>query len=166
MLREFGLINMNARLYDPALMKFLSPDPLIQHGSPYAYCSNNPLKYTDPMGMYENVRKHRKGGEEGGHIWVGMNRGMSTDHSYYGNWVNDYVRSVSGDFGNYAFQEYSDSKKERNRTEIMKADFNLFLKEVASYLEAGFEINIAVRPEGIYGISIRDGKFLLFDGRG
>lgn len=26
----FGLINMNARLYDPVLGRFLSPDPLVQ----------------------------------------------------------------------------------------------------------------------------------------
>lgn len=26
-LTQFGLINMNARLYDPALGRFLSPDP-------------------------------------------------------------------------------------------------------------------------------------------
>ncbi|WP_255417328.1 RHS repeat domain-containing protein [Proteiniphilum sp. X52] len=26
----FGLINMNARLYDPALGRFLSPDPYVQ----------------------------------------------------------------------------------------------------------------------------------------
>lgn len=56
-LDDFGLINMNARLYDPALCRFLSPDPVVQ--SPftpqnlnrYAFCLNNPLRYTDPSGM-------------------------------------------------------------------------------------------------------------------
>lgn len=56
-LPDFGLINMNARLYDPVLCRFLSPDPVVQ--SPftpqnlnrYAYCLNNPLRYTDPTGM-------------------------------------------------------------------------------------------------------------------
>jgi RHS repeat-associated protein len=52
----FGLINMNARLYDPALGRFLSPDPYVQNplGSQnfnrYSYCLNNPFKYTDPSG--------------------------------------------------------------------------------------------------------------------
>lgn len=52
----FGLINMNARLYDPALCRFLSPDPLVQvpdftqDFNRYSYCLNNPLKYTDPSG--------------------------------------------------------------------------------------------------------------------
>jgi RHS repeat-associated protein len=29
-LDEFGLINCNARLYDPVLGRFLSPDPYVQ----------------------------------------------------------------------------------------------------------------------------------------
>ena len=52
----FGLINMNGRLYDPYLQRFLSPDPYVQ--SPgnaqsynrYSYCMNNPLMYFDPSG--------------------------------------------------------------------------------------------------------------------
>ena len=48
----FGLINMNARLYDPSLGRFLSPDPHVQapdfsqNFNRYSYCLNNPLKYT------------------------------------------------------------------------------------------------------------------------
>jgi RHS repeat-associated protein len=54
----FGLINMNARLYDPALGRFLSPDPYVQAPdfsqsfNRYSYCLNNPLKYTDESGEY------------------------------------------------------------------------------------------------------------------
>ena len=56
LLEEFGLINMNGRMYDPNLGRFLSPDNYIQSpGNPqnynrYSYCLNNPLKYTDPDG--------------------------------------------------------------------------------------------------------------------
>ena len=56
MLPEFGLINMNGRVYDPVLGRFLSPDDYVQMPlSPqgfnrYTYCNNNPLKYTDPSG--------------------------------------------------------------------------------------------------------------------
>jgi len=55
-LKEFGLINMNARLYDPAIGRFLSPDPYVQmpensqNFNRYSYCLNNPLKYTDESG--------------------------------------------------------------------------------------------------------------------
>lgn len=56
MLTEYGLINMNGRLYDPLLGRFLSTDNFVQEpGSTqsfnrYSYCLNNPLKYTDPSG--------------------------------------------------------------------------------------------------------------------
>ena len=56
MLREFSLINMNGRLYDPLLGRFLSPDNFVQMPESsqgfnrYSYCLNNPLKYTDPSG--------------------------------------------------------------------------------------------------------------------
>lgn len=52
----FGLINMNARLYDPLLGRFLSPDLFIQalnftqNFNRYSYALNNPLKYYDPSG--------------------------------------------------------------------------------------------------------------------
>lgn len=53
---DLGLINMNGRIYDPQLGRFLSPDPFVQaptnpqNYNRYAYCLNNPLKYTDPSG--------------------------------------------------------------------------------------------------------------------
>ena len=56
MLSEFGLINMNARLYDPITARFLSPDNYVQdpmnsqNFNRYSYCLNNPLKYVDPDG--------------------------------------------------------------------------------------------------------------------
>lgn len=54
----FGLINMNARLYDPTIGRFLSPDPFVQMPdntqsfNRYSYCLNNPLKYTDETGEF------------------------------------------------------------------------------------------------------------------
>ena len=53
---DFKLINMNGRVYDPVLGRFLSPDPFIsnplstQDYNRYSYCINNPLMFTDPSG--------------------------------------------------------------------------------------------------------------------
>ncbi len=57
---ELGLINMNARLYDPQTARFLSADSFIQDSNltlshnRYIYVMNNPLKYTDPSGHFWN----------------------------------------------------------------------------------------------------------------
>lgn len=57
-LAVFGLINMNARLYDPVIGRFLSPDPQLQdpyssqNYNRYSYCLNNPLRYNDPNGEF------------------------------------------------------------------------------------------------------------------
>ncbi len=55
-LEPLGLIDMNGRIYDPTLARFLSPDPYVQAPdftqgfNRYSYCLNNPFKYTDPSG--------------------------------------------------------------------------------------------------------------------
>jgi RHS repeat-associated protein len=56
-LDEMGVINMNGRIYDPLIGRFMSADPIIQ--SPYnlnsfnrySYVWNNPLKFFDPAGF-------------------------------------------------------------------------------------------------------------------
>ncbi len=57
MLLGVGLINMNARLYDPKLHRFLAPDSITDYSNTqslngYNYCYNNPLKYTDESGNW------------------------------------------------------------------------------------------------------------------
>jgi RHS repeat-associated protein len=59
MLDAFGLINMNGRVYDPIVARFLSPDNYVQDPqfsqsyNRYSYCFNNPLKYSDPGGYHQ-----------------------------------------------------------------------------------------------------------------
>ena len=55
-LESVGLINMNGRVYDPMLHRFLQADSMVQEPyntqnyNRYGYCLNNPLKYTDISG--------------------------------------------------------------------------------------------------------------------
>jgi RHS repeat-associated protein len=82
----FGLINMNGRLYDPYLQRFLSPDIHVQDPlnsqsyNMYSYCLNNPFMYTDPSG----------------YSWL----------SDFGNWIKDTWRSIGKwlDDNNITFQ--------------------------------------------------------------
>ncbi|NOQ27297.1 MAG: hypothetical protein GQ564_18200 [Bacteroidales bacterium] len=52
----FNLINMNGRVYDPVVSRFISADNNIQAPSfsqsynRYSYCMNNPLMFSDPTG--------------------------------------------------------------------------------------------------------------------
>ena len=62
---EMGVINMNGRVYDSAIGRFLTADPYIQAPdnlqsfNRYAYVLNNPLALTDPTG-YWSLRRHLK----------------------------------------------------------------------------------------------------------
>ena len=60
-LQSVGIINMNGRIYDPKLHRFLQPDNNIQdpfnvqNYNRFGYVLNNPLKYTDPSGEFWNI---------------------------------------------------------------------------------------------------------------
>jgi RHS repeat-associated protein len=53
---EAGLVNMNARIYDPELGRFMSADSITgdifssQTFNRFSYVNNGPLSYTDPTG--------------------------------------------------------------------------------------------------------------------
>jgi RHS repeat-associated protein len=49
---ETGLYNYRHRLYDPATLRFISPDPKQQFFSPYIFVADNPLQHTDPTGEW------------------------------------------------------------------------------------------------------------------
>ncbi|NNV55035.1 FG-GAP-like repeat-containing protein [Limnovirga soli] len=57
------LVCMNARVYNPVLGRFLTPDPYVQFPdnlqsmNRYAYVLNNPLSFTDPSGYFLNGLK-------------------------------------------------------------------------------------------------------------
>ncbi len=48
-----GLYYMRARYYDPAIGRFISEDPVRFDGGVnlYAYVKNNPIRYSDPLGL-------------------------------------------------------------------------------------------------------------------
>jgi RHS repeat-associated protein len=60
-LPQFGLINMNGRMYDPVQGRMLSPDNYVstpygtQGYNRYGYALNNPLSITDPDGQFFHI---------------------------------------------------------------------------------------------------------------
>ncbi|WP_179957526.1 RHS repeat-associated core domain-containing protein [Exilibacterium tricleocarpae] len=65
-----GLTYMQARYYDPTIVRFLSIDPVgFQVEDPYmfnryAYVGNNPVNLTDPFGLDADDQDEKKGDEE------------------------------------------------------------------------------------------------------
>jgi RHS repeat-associated protein len=81
---QFKVINMNARLYDPVIGRFFSPDPQVQNPystqglNRYSYCGNNPVMYSDPDGELSlliggliNLILHIQQGDVG-NFWQGL----------------------------------------------------------------------------------------------
>jgi RHS repeat-associated protein len=66
-----GLVLLRARPYDPALGRFLVPDPSGLHGgtNAYAYVSGNPVEYVDPLGLWEVPGWARRSGAWLGDRW-------------------------------------------------------------------------------------------------
>lgn len=128
-LDEMGLINMNARLYDPMLGMFISPDNYVdasnsQDYNRYTYCLNNPLMYTDPTGNYEfppiNIPKVEIPKFEIPKVSVpSLNNNYYNYNSYYYNWFNGISQnnysygysssftSTWGGYGTYGAASYS-----------------------------------------------------------
>ena len=85
-LDDFGLINMNGRLYDPIVGRFLSPDSHVQSAdfsqgyNRYGYCLNNPLVYID---------------EDGDFFWIAVAIGAIVNTTMQA--INGNINSV-GDF--------------------------------------------------------------------
>lgn len=87
-LPEYGLINMNGRMYDPLLGRFLSPDNYVQEPdnsqnfNRYSYCLNNPLKYTDPTGEWLSLS-----------AFAGFVRGVVKLISGHGSWYTPFYKA-------------------------------------------------------------------------
>ena len=111
----FGLVNMNARLYDPAVGRFLSPDPFVQapdntqNFNRYSYCLNNPLRYVDQDGKKVYIKiggllyEYRMG-EDGNYDLYSVDTGLCySGDDDFGNSVKNSLSSImEGDAG-YVF---------------------------------------------------------------
>ncbi len=70
-----NLYDYSARYMEPALGRFTTIDPLAEKYysvSPYVYCMNNPLIYTDPSG--DSVRVYTET-QATGHAWISVGEG-------------------------------------------------------------------------------------------
>ncbi|MCD6571158.1 MAG: RHS repeat protein [Deltaproteobacteria bacterium] len=111
-LDDLGLIYMKARVYDPYLGRFISPDPIgesyvnPQGLNRYSYCNNNPLRYIDPTG-YDSYGGFGDPGSGDYSDYAGPS-GMNWDNDSHGSSSNSW-----GDGGSYSpgidFSGYRDA---------------------------------------------------------
>ena len=58
-LEDIGIVDMEGRIYDPEVGRFLSADPTVEYPESsqgynrYTYCNNNPLSLSDPTGYFD-----------------------------------------------------------------------------------------------------------------
>ncbi len=81
--RMYGLdwYDYGARIYNPTMGRFTTMDPLAEKYysiSPYAYCLNNPMRFTDPTGMAvtEDEEKTTYTGEDAQNMFVQLQNAL------------------------------------------------------------------------------------------
>ncbi|GAA0723047.1 RHS repeat-associated core domain-containing protein [Dactylosporangium roseum] len=62
-----GLVQVGARYYDPAIGRFISADPVVDHSDPqqlqgYAYAENSPISHSDATGLRTDEQYYGKSG--------------------------------------------------------------------------------------------------------
>ncbi len=91
-LNDFGLINLNARMYDPVLGRFMGVDPYIQEPdftqshNRYSYGMNNPMSYVDPGGENPLLLFIIGGALIGSYIGASIKGGSWNPAKWEGNW--------------------------------------------------------------------------------
>lgn len=104
-LQGVDLINMNARLYDAKLHRFLAPDNFVQEPdnsqnyNRYGYALNNPLRYTDPSGEFllGFISGLIKGIVNGGNVWrTGIDTGVNEMKITWGLFKTDPNKTFGG----------------------------------------------------------------------
>jgi RHS repeat-associated protein len=92
----FNLYNMNGRLYDPVVGRFLSADNYVQMAdftqsfNRYSYCLNNPLKFTDPSG--EKVKWwHPVAAIFGTAAWGSIFKSLQGEQITFGEFMGSYA---------------------------------------------------------------------------
>jgi len=68
---DFNLYHFGARMYDPALGRWHSVDPMLQFASPYIGIGNNPANFVDPDGRYSGDQYSYEDHQRNTNNWFG-----------------------------------------------------------------------------------------------
>jgi RHS repeat-associated protein len=98
------LYDFNVRYYDPEIGRFYSIDPLWYPAeSPYSYCYNNPVNYTDPTGMdmskeeeayleklKQDIQRFFEESKVTSISWNGFGHSGHLDKEFYYDWLESW----------------------------------------------------------------------------
>jgi hypothetical protein len=159
------MYDYGARNYDAVIGRWMNVDPLAEqtpHMSPYAFCNNNPLFFTDPTGMsaeppgdYFDKKGNYMGSDNinDKKIYiVGNNNPLGMEYNSFNTPSNFYNKNG----------EVNREVGQKNSTEITKLPFESRYNAAAGilnhyYTEAGYNLNelksktITMVPDNIPG---------------
>ena len=149
MLAEVNHYDFHARQLQLPIPHFYQQDPYADkypHLSPYLYCAANPLRYTDPTGMY-------------------FNSVDSVQAAIYMEWLNMRIISLNESDAKDRYEQLSEVNKSLQDIEDMRNDPNrrytfeegLLEPEVTSIEDKTVLIRIDIGKEGSYAHEIRHG---------
>lgn len=166
MLPEYGLINMNGRIYDPANGRMLRPDNYVQDPlntqsyNRYSYCLNNPLKYMDPSGdQFEGTGSY---GYSNNFVSSGYFNGLPYSFSYnssYSYYSNSYTSSYNSGYGTTTYMNFVSGYSNSQSISANYAGFNAsysvnFGMNIQSSVVTGYQVNPEIAKLSSIGESI------------
>ena len=153
----WDMLDYGARWYDSKLQCWSTVDPLAEkyyHLSPYVYCADNPVKYTDPNGKAFEPWIALQTDNRGNAIWIqnkstkafirSMSRfgqttiGRKLLGAFIPKGMKQYGVKGTGEFSDIAFQinEFNMSDKERQKDYLWGRDDNGIPCQISGALSA------------------------------
>jgi RHS repeat-associated protein len=154
---NWDMLDYGDRWYDSKLQCWLTVDPLAEkyyHLSPYVYCADNPVKYTDPNGKAFEPWIALQTDNRGNAIWIqnkstkafirSMSRfgqttiGRKLLGAFIPKGMKQYGVKGTGEFSDIAFQinEFNMSDKERQKDYLWGRDDNGIPCQISGALSA------------------------------
>ncbi|MGD8978493.1 MAG: RHS repeat-associated core domain-containing protein, partial [candidate division WOR-3 bacterium] len=129
---EIGLNYFCQRYYDPQIGRFTSLDPQDSPASsPYAYCANNPLRFTDPTGMAMQMPiPYSEGSED---VWD-----ATSWRGGFGSWLGSLTSYINANLSSFYDPAYLSlgAAKRLLEYESDMLDFNAALRELSEIITA------------------------------
>ncbi len=158
---EVGLYNYGARLYDPVLGRFISPDSLVpDHTDPqslnrYSYCVNNPLIYIDPTGNQDEYMDSTAEYDLlygmmdfGGYGDLNFNLGFDNSYSGYSSFSFNPGTNYDSGLGSYYLDVPSLSFGLNTPSAFGFNNFGLGSNSFSAYNQASLQFNLPSNSNG------------------